>query len=49
MTFVTQSLFLSLKSVWKMILLTAISQEEMNSFIIIDKVYLSSNYNIYRL
>ena len=32
-----------------MILLTAISQEEMNSFIIIDKVYLSSNYNIYRL
>ena len=34
-----------------MILLTAISQEEMNSFIIIIIiiVYLSSNYNICRL
>ena len=49
MTFVTQYLFLSLKSVWKIILLAAISQKELNSFIIRDKVYLSSNYNICRL
>ena len=34
MTFVTQSLLLPLKSVLKSVLLTAISQEELNSFII---------------
>ena len=44
----TDPVFLPLKSIWKSILLTAISLEDMNSSIIIE-VYLSSNYNICRL
>ena len=42
---ICNSISLSFKSIWKIILLTAISQEELNSFIIIE-VYLSSYYNI---
>ena len=42
--------FLPLKSVWKSILLTAISLEDLNSSIIIEVyMYLSSNYNICHL
>ena len=42
--------FLPLKSVWKSILLTAISLEDLNSSIIIEVyMHLSSNYNICHL